>query len=147
LKERLMLTLGDWLGITGLVLALPLGIVGTLLTPVLQQRWSKRSQRARDRQTAAKASEVALIRGFAANRDELHEYLLSLVLRVAWITAVFGALSGVLFSLQFALLGLERFAALAGQLVAIIGAFVVVQIAGQGLRVIRLVRQADAGRV
>jgi hypothetical protein len=36
---------------------------------------------------------------------------------------------------------------LAGQLVAIIGAFVVVQIAGQGLRVIRLVRQADAGRV
>jgi hypothetical protein len=159
------MTLSDWLAVAGLVLALPLGIAGSLLADPLKDWWSRRSQESRAQQLAAHEHEMVGIRHFAANRAELHEYLLSLVLRAAWVTAVFGALSGILFSLgnlsalsqpvggpidpatlqnYQTLAKLGAISATTGQIVAIVGAFIVVLITQRGFRVVRLVRGVDA---
>jgi hypothetical protein len=84
-----------WQGILlGALIAVPIGIISNLVTLPIQSALSRRVQTASDRQALADATFEAQAEQYAKDRTEFWSYLLEVLIRVAFIGALAGIISG-----------------------------------------------------
>jgi uncharacterized membrane protein YeaQ/YmgE (transglycosylase-associated protein family) len=137
-----------WLGI---LLSIPIGIAINLVSPAILTRLSQRNQKAAERRAAQDVAVRDRAARLAKDRPALYTYLLETLVRVAWIGALFGVVGGAFaFAAQSltTTMGGYRIPGVlyaAAQLVALIGAIIVLNIAREALGLIRLVKDVDAG--
>ena len=82
----------------GLAIAIPLSIVGNLLTPLVQRGWASRSEKSRSKQLAVKLKEYELLQRYAAHREEFNDFQFTVILKITLINAFAGGASALLSS-------------------------------------------------
>ncbi len=124
------LDLGFWIG---LALAIPLSVLANLLTPAAQRWFDRRNQARLARHAGDLREEYELIRSFVRDRSRLNSFLLAAVIRSTLIGSLVGIITGMVFAAaSIAYLGGIPNAF--GQVLAVIGAIMVVRISSDGLR-------------
>lgn len=131
-----------WQGVLlGALISVPLSLAMNLLSSVLQRKIDRRGEE----KAAARAREDAAFRAKAAalatDRSSLYIELLETLLRVAYFTAIFGVLSGAFFALG-QLIGFSFIPSSLGQISALVGALVVLNIVRPAVALLREVRAA-----
>ena len=129
----------------GLLLSIPIGIVVNLVSPYITRRIDRRSRRSAEKRAVKDVAFKAEATRLATNRPALYTYLLESLIRIAYITAVFGLFAGAFFLLgqllpYSGLISQGLFAS--GQLTALIGTVIVLNIARQAVLLLRAVRRA-----
>ena len=137
------LNLSFWLG---LALAVPLSVVGNLLTPAIAQRWAKRSSESASRRLALLKQELQEAEALAAEPNKHQIFLLESVLSVSFIASFVGVFSGVLFALDSIGGNAFRLFSLLGQFVAVFGGVLVVKEVFVALRKSSRVRRIEQFR-
>jgi hypothetical protein len=151
-----------WQGVLwGALLSIPIGIIVNVASPTISRSLDSRNSRAAAKRSAEDQEFRAAAALLAKDRSALYTLLLESLLRIAFVSAIFGALAGVL-----ALVGqlLPSFLAItylggfgweievipslvyaASQLAALIGTILVLNIARQAVTLIREVRKPRDG--
>jgi len=81
----------------GLALAIPLAIIGNLLTPWVQSWVARRSEAAAAKRERITAAQRARIEHYVAQPERLYIYLLSVLLATTLLTSLCGILAGAFF--------------------------------------------------
>ncbi|GAB2850374.1 hypothetical protein ACFQ0P_07410 [Microbacterium insulae] len=149
-----------WQGVLwGALLSIPIGIIVNVSSPAISRALDRRNSTAAARRSAEDLEFRAEAARLAKDRPALYTVLLESLLRIAFVTAIFGALAGVL-TLVGQLLdpviamtyigffgrGIEFLPSLvfaASQLAALIGTILVLNIARQAIILIREVRKVS----
>ena len=111
-----------WLGLSA---AVPLSILGNLLTPRVQQWIARRSTVKAERQIALLQDQLAELERLMSEPGRLHTFLLESILSITLFTSMFGVLSGLFFALSSLLPGAGRMFLPMGQLLAVLGGTIV----------------------
>jgi len=111
--------------LVGLVLAIPLAVVANLITPRVQGWIDKRSRRAMQKKSFRLQEEYLRIAQLRSTREGLSEHLLTVLLRVALVGALFGVVTsavyalGYLFQMQYAFVAAAQVFAILGSLIVL----------------------------
>ena len=116
------LNLSFWLGLAA---AVPLSILGNLLTPKAQQWAAKQNSKKAAKRISELRSELAAVERLVNEPAQLQTFLLESVLLITLMTSSFGMISGTFFVLENISPISSRALSSMGQLVAIVGAVAV----------------------
>jgi uncharacterized membrane protein len=136
--------------ISGIVIAIPVGITVNVLSPPIQ-RWVettfKRSGEKRQRTRETYEEQVS---AYAQDRTSFHIYLTEQILRTTVFSALFGLISGLAFAagqglnlvkiFEIGTINISSIFYLIGQLAALVGTMIVFNIARSALRTVISVR-------
>lgn len=138
-----------WQGILwGVLLAIPVGLIVNIVSSPIQRGIDRQTGKASARRSERNAEFKHRARHLAKDRNALYVELLEVLLRIAYITALFGVLSGAAFLLGQAIpyMGYLTTGLLAaGQLVALVGTLIVLNIARPAIVLVREVRSIREG--
>lgn len=81
----------------GLALAIPLSILGNLITPRIQSWLSTRSESAAKKQVEVTEKEKTRISGYIEKPQHLYIYLLGVIISATFLGSVLGVFSGIFF--------------------------------------------------
>lgn len=133
--------------LTGVVIAIPVGIVTNLLTTPVQHRVDKALKRSGDKWEATRVVYARQVALFVADNTQFHIYLTEQILRTTVFTALFGLISGLAFAagqgvalIHIFVFDIINVLDLIGQLAALIGTLTVFTIARNALRTVISVR-------
>jgi uncharacterized protein (DUF2062 family) len=141
--------------LSGVIIAIPIAIIGNILTRPVQNRFDSLLKRQSERREKERAEFRELVDRLAKDQAGFSGYLVVAVLRTTFYTAVFGLLSGMAFAaaqlIQAAAgsyyLSLSKnfidLLYVAGQLAALMGALIVVAIVRAALQTAAAVREAQ----
>jgi hypothetical protein len=146
------LAVDGWTGVlvSGVLIAIPISIFANLLTTPIQNWLDKRIKKSsQNREVRRQATFAAQAADLATDRTEYMNYLFEAVLRTTYIGALFAVLTGVIFAVANSfytpfldsIQGLGSLVTVVGQLVALIGSFLVISIARDALQMIVAVRR------
>ena len=132
-----------WFGIiVGAIISIPISVLAPYVNRALDRRSASKTQARAERDAKFKD----LVAQFTRDRNGLYTYVLEALIRIAYIGALFGALSGLLFVIgQFSPMGMvTSFLYGIGQLIGLVGALIVLNISSQAVQVVRGVRSATS---
>lgn len=86
------INLAFWIG---LGLAIPLSIMGNLLTPFLLKIWELRSEKSRTKRFEEKRKEYQLLKHWVEHRDEYTDYQFGTIVKTTIINALAGGISAL----------------------------------------------------
>jgi hypothetical protein len=130
----------------GLLLSIPVGLAINLVSVPLATKLSQRTQKSAERRNVRDAVFAERVLGYSQDRPSLYNYLLETLIRIAWFGALFGVISGFFALIGYLSFGYGFFNQLlfaGSQLVALLGAIIVLNIAREALTILRQVRAAD----
>ncbi len=105
----------------GLALAIPLSVVGNLLTPRFQQWVAKRDTVKAEQQISSLRTQLEELERITSEPGRLQTYLLESVLAITLLTSSFGAVSGLFFMMGALLPEAARLLLPIGQIFAVAG--------------------------
>lgn len=127
--------------IMGMLLSVPISVGAPYINRAIDKgsARSSKARAARDAKFKAQAGELA------RDRPALYVYLLDVLVQLAYIGALFGVISGALFTVGQVMPGftLSPLLFAVGQLVVLIGALIVLRISGRAVQMVREVRSAS----
>lgn len=135
-----------WQGVVwSVAFSIPIGIAINLVSPLINRRIDSETKEAASKRAERDAAFRAKASRLAKDRSLLYVELLEVLLRVAFFTALFGVLSGAAFLIGQAIQTafIYEFASVfftAGQLVALVGTIIVLNITRPAIVLIREVR-------
>jgi len=125
----------------GTLVSIPISVGAPYINRVIDKGNARSSEAraARDAEFKAKAGELA------RDRPALYMYLLEVLVRLAYIGALFGVISGALFTVGQVMPGftLSPLLFAVGQLVVLTGALIVLRISGRAVQMVREIRSAS----
>ena len=139
-----------WLGVA---FSIPVGLAINLATPLVARRIEQRNKRSADKRAQRDAEFKQKAEELAKDSGTLYVYLLETLVRVAYIGALFGVLSGTMFLLTNSSVGmdfgrLQRVFTAAtgsvGQLFALMGALMILNITRVAVQTVREVRTVSS---
>jgi hypothetical protein len=141
---------GLWIG---LLLSIPISILVNLFTPKIQAWLDSRNRKRSLIRTKYLQQEYEQVRYYRENRGEFREYLIWIVIRTTFVGSLVGIFAAFVFVIPnfFEILNLEyeqtriirHVLYIAGQLISLIGALLIVNICSNALKVYFRVRDFD----
>jgi hypothetical protein len=127
----------------GLLFSIPLGIVAILLSNPVQRWLETRSVNLSVRRKRQVEADYKLVKRYHDDPSQFHSYLLNIILLLTLVSAITGLVSGLVISFGYFAFYVGPVVFAAGQILSVVGTFVVVILAYRALQIVARVQKFE----